>query len=345
MATMVSSDQAAKAQGPLAVPAVGIWAGVLIAALTAGAAFQLHELPGLAMFSPMIVAVVIGIAYANIVGAPAHAKVGIVFCQKTLLRFAIVLLGFQLTLGQLSVIGISGAAIIVAVLLATFVCTLGLGRLLGVERNLTCLIAAGTSICGASAIVATNAVIQAKEEDVAYSVACITLFGTIAMLGFPLLAPVLELNQQSFGIWAGASIHEVAQVVGAAFQNSQQAGEIATVAKLTRVVMLAPMVIALGLFVSRRASSRSDAPGVSVPWFALWFVAAMVFNSVVEIPQGIRNVLVITTTILLSIGLAALGLQTNVAAIRRQGVKPLLLAFFAFVFIASISLALLKMTA
>ncbi|MBX3597762.1 MAG: YeiH family protein [Rhizobiaceae bacterium] len=318
--------------------------GIMIAGLTAVAAYQLRQLPGLAVLSPMIIAVAIGILYANIVGMPDHAKPGITFCQKSLLRFAIVLLGFQLTLTQVSTIGASGIAIIATVLILTFVLTMLLGRALGVEKNLACLIAAGTSICGASAIVATNAVVRAREEHVAYSVASITLFGTIAMLGLPFLAPVFGLSDHDFGIWAGASIHEVAQVVGAAFQNGQVSGEIGTVSKLTRVVMLAPVVLALGFFISRQAGAQSGAKA-TIPWFALWFLAVVVLNSLITIPAEVRQALALTTTALLSTGLAALGLQTNIAALRKEGMRPLLLALFSFLFIASSSLTLIKLFA
>ena len=173
-----------------------IWPGVVLAAIVAASAFSMRELPGLGIFSPMILAVIVGIVFANLVGLPANTRAGIAFCQRTLLRFAIVLLGFQLTVTQLGAIGLGGVAIVASSLLATFCFTLGLGRLLGVERKLTELIAAGTSICGASAIVATNAVTGASDEDVAYAVASVTLFGTIAMLGYPLLAITTGLHHR-----------------------------------------------------------------------------------------------------------------------------------------------------
>ena len=235
----------------------GVIPGIVLVAMITAVAFSAHNVSGFALFSPMILAVVAGMVYSNVLGTPVHAKAGIAFSQKRLLRFAIVLLGFQLTLGQVVSIGASGVGIVALTLGATFVFTITLGRLIGVDAKLAQLIAAGTSICGASAIVATNIVTDARDEDVTYAVASITLFGTVAMLGFPLLAPVLGLDQHAFGLWAGASIHEVAQVIGAGFQNGTQSGEIATVAKLTRVAMLAPMVIALGLMARRKSRRRS----------------------------------------------------------------------------------------
>lgn len=319
----------------------GVIPGIVLVAMITAAAFSAHNVSGFTLFSPMILAVVAGMIYSNVLGTPAHAKAGIAFSQKRLLRFAIVLLGFQLTLGQVVSIGASGVGIVAATLGATFLFTTTLGRLIGVDRKLAQLIAAGTSICGASAIVATNIVTDARDEDVTYAVASITLFGTVAMLGFPLLAPVLGLDQHAFGLWAGASIHEVAQVIGAGFQNGTQSGEIATVAKLTRVAMLAPMVIALGLM-ARRKSSDQSAARPPMPWFVAAFVAVVALNSLVAVPAEVKSAMALATTIMLTMGLAAMGLQADISQLRSRGLRPLALAFSAFLFIGCFSLMLVK---
>lgn len=316
--------------------------GILVSAIIAAAAFSLHQVPGLGILSPAILAVIAGIAFANLVGVPAHAEAGIAFCQRSLLRFAIVLLGFQLTLSQALSIGLAGIAGIGLAVLATYMFTLLLGRILGVEPRLTQLIAAGTSICGASAIVAANAVTRARDEDVAYAVASVTLFGTIAMFSYPMLAPVFGLDAHSFGVWVGASIHEVAQVVGAGFQNGQESGEIATVTKLSRVAMLAPMILSIGLL-ARRRTAGADAAKPPVPWFVLAFVAVVGLNTFIPLPAATKTLLSLATTVMLAVGLAAMGLKTNVNDIRSRGLKPLFLALSAFLFIASASLLLVKL--
>jgi uncharacterized integral membrane protein (TIGR00698 family) len=253
-----------------------------------------------------------------------------------------VLLGFQLTLGQVAGIGFGGVGVVAATLGATFLFTVTLGRLIGVDRKLAQLIAAGTSICGASAIVATNIVTDARDEDVTYAVAAITLFGTVAMLGFPLLAPVFGLDQHAFGLWAGASIHEVAQVIGAGFQNGTLAGETATVAKLTRVAMLAPMVIALGVM-ARRGSTDASTGKPPMPWFVAAFVAIVALNSLVAIPAQIHSAIALAAQVMLTMGLAAMGLQADISELRSRGLRPLALAFSAFLFIATFSLTLVKL--
>jgi uncharacterized integral membrane protein (TIGR00698 family) len=186
----------------------------------------------------MILAILLGIGFHNIVGTPSWAKAGVTFSLRRVLRAAIILLGLQLTITQVIEVGGRGLLIIASTLLATFVFTIWTGRLLGVERKLAQLIAAGTSICGASAVIATNTATEAHDEDVAYAVACVTVFGSIAMFTYPLLPAILHLDPHAFGLWSGASIHEIAQVVAASFQDGQQAGESGTIAKLSRVTLL-----------------------------------------------------------------------------------------------------------
>ena len=322
--------------------------GLLLASLVAGTSFAIRTLPGMTTFSPLILSMVIGIAYHNIVGTAAWAKQGVTFSLRRLLRLAIILLGLQLTASQIIEIGGRGIGIIAASVLATFAFTVWIGKLLGVAPKLTQLIAAGTSICGASAVIATNTVTNADDEDVAYSVACVTVFGSVAMFSYPLLEGLLHLDPHGFGLWAGASIHEIAQVVAVAFQDGQQAGEFGTIAKLSRVMLLAPMVIAIGFMTARGANPTSEAgkppARPPLPWFVLGFVALVGVNSLVTIPPEARAWIVAATTFLLSIALAAMGLETDIGKLASRGFRPALLGAFAFLFIASFSLALIKLT-
>jgi len=320
--------------------------GLLLAAGIAALAFGLRHLPGLGSFSPMIIAIVLGIAFHNVLGTPVRAKSGVTFSMRKLLRFAIILLGLQLTASQVAEVGVTGVAIIAATLVATFTFTVWLGRLIGVEQKLAELIAAGTSICGASAVIATNTVTKASDEEVAYAVACVTVFGSIAMFAYPLLPGLLQLAPHAYGLWAGASIHEIAQVVAAAFQDGQQAGEFGTVAKLTRVMMLAPVVIVLGLAARQRASTSSATQGgttAPMPWFVLGFIAMVGVNSLVDIPVEAKTWIVALTTFLLTMALAAMGLETDIRKLRAKGLRPLFLGLAAFLFIATFSLMLVKL--
>jgi uncharacterized integral membrane protein (TIGR00698 family) len=318
-----------------------------LTAAIAGGGFALRELPGLGLFSPMILSIMAGIVFHNVIGTPARAKAGVAFSLRRILRFAIILLGLQLAAQEVIEVGATGIGVIALTLAATFLFTTWLGRMIGVDPKLTELIAAGTSICGASAVIATNTVTQARDEDVAYAVACVTVFGSIAMLAYPLLPTVLHLDAYAFGLWSGASIHEIAQVVAAAFQDGKQAGEFATIAKLSRVMMLAPTVIALGLLAARRASQHGHAHSHAkppLPWFVLGFIAMLTVNSIATVPPEARAVIVPATTFLLSMALAAMGLETDLAKLKAKGVRPFILGLSAFLFIAGFSLMLVKMT-
>lgn len=216
-----------------------------------------QRLSGIPALSPLVVAMVLGIALRNLAGTPAAAQPGIGFTLRRVLRFAIVLLGFQLTLEQLRAVGVPGLAVI-SVDPGRDLCLYQIraGRLLGVETRLAELIAAGTSVCGASAVIATNTVTRGSDEDVAYAIACVTVFGSLSMSAMPVLGEMLAMAPAHYGIWVGATIHEVAQVVGAGFQHgAEAAGQAATVAKLSRVMLLAPLILVLGAM-ARRGLAR-----------------------------------------------------------------------------------------
>lgn len=355
MSTNVSSDAeptaATIAQPPLSQQraALVVLPGLALTGAIAASAFALHDLPGLGLFSPMILAILIGIAFHNVVGTPPLATPGVKFSLRRILRLAIILLGLQLTAQQVASVGITGGAVVAATLIATFVFTSWAGRLIGVDRKLTQLIAAGTSICGASAVIATNTVTEAPDEDVAYAVACVTVFGSLAMFIYPLFPGLLHLSAHAYGLWAGSSIHEIAQVVAAAYQDGHQAGDFATIAKLTRVMMLAPVVITLGIIaqggIGRTGgeSVKERSTTVPLPWFVLGFVALVVVNSLIVIPAQPKAVIVTATTFLLSVALAAMGLETDIAKLRLKGLRPLLLGFTAFVFISLFSFMLIHL--
>ncbi|WP_020187158.1 YeiH family protein [Methylopila sp. 73B] len=315
--------------------------GLALAALVAAAAYGARLAPGLGSFSPMILALGLGVVVRVALGPLPNLRPGVVFAMRRVLRVAIVLLGLQLTVGQVAEVGAGGVAIIAASLGATFLATVALGRMLGVDARLAQLIAAGTSICGASAVLAANTAVRGRDEDVAYAVACVTVFGSIAMFAYPHLASPFGLDAHAYGLWSGASIHEIAQVVAAAFQQGPDAGEFGVVAKLARVMMLAPVVAALGVYMARSGDSAARAP---FPWFVLGFVALVALNSLFTLPAGPKAFAIEATPALLAVALAAMGLETDLVKLREKGLRPLLLGLASFLFIASFSLALVKLT-
>jgi uncharacterized integral membrane protein (TIGR00698 family) len=357
----VSSGSDEKAFQPLAVAstdgtgilrtwwegATRVVPGVAFMAAIALAATILRRLPVIALFSPMILAILIGTTYHNVVGTPSWAKAGIKFCLRRILRLGIILLGLQLTLSQIMEVGGRGLGIIVTTMVCTFLFTGWAGRMLGVDRKLAQLIAGGTSICGASAVIATNTVTGASDEDVSYAVACVTVFGSIAMFAYPLLPRILNLDPHAFGLWTGASVHEIAQVVAAAFQDGEEAGKFGTIAKLSRVILLAPMTIILGVQAARQARALPVVHGSAgqkppLPWFVAGFLLLTILNSVVAVPVEFKPAIVGFTAFLLSTALAAMGMETDLRKLTARGFRPALLGAAAFAFIATVSLGLIK---
>ena len=312
--------------------------GLVLTMAIAALAMLIQRLSGIAALSPLAVALVIGIVLRNLAPLPQTFRPGIAFSMRRLLRLAIVLLGFQLTLGQLAAIGLPGLAVIVLALVATFIFTTWAGKALGVPAQLTQLIAAGTSVCGASAVLATNTVTRGSDEDVAYAIACVTVLGSVAMLVLPWLGHVLGLGATDYGIWVGATVHEVAQVAGAAFQHGPEAGQAGTVAKLGRVIMLAPLILCLGALARRRGQAAEGA--APTPWFVLGFVGVVLLNSALPVPETLRAAIAVCTSFLLTVALAAMGLETDLRRLRAKGARPLLLGALASGFISAVGLGL-----
>lgn len=318
--------------------------GLALTTVLAAAALTIQRAAGIPGLSPLVVAMGLGIAIRNGFGPVAGTAPGITFALRRVLRIAIVLLGFQITLGQVAAIGPAMLAAIAATLVASFLFTSTMARLLGVDRKLGQLIAAGTSICGASAIIACNAATRGSDEDVAYAVATVAVFGTLLMVAFPLLAGPLGLQPQIYGLWVGATVHEVAQVVAAAFAEGEVAGQAGTVAKLARVMLLAPMVVVLGALSTRRGAA-AGAPKAPLPWFAFGFLAVAGLNSTVALPAAAAEAIATTTSALLTLALAAMGLETDIRKLARKGLRPLVLAGLGTLFIAATGLGLVTLAA
>ena len=307
--------------------------GLALAGGLAAVALPVARWTGSPLVSPMVLAMVAGILIRNTVGLGAAFTPGLKLALRPILRLGIVLLGARLTFEQLAAIGLPGIAVVTATLVATFVFTKFAARALGVDPKLGELIAAGTSICGASAVLAVNTVTKAHDEDVAYAIACVTVFGSLAMVLFPMLAGPLGFTPESYGLWVGASIHEVAQAVGAGFAHGDVSGEVGTVAKLGRVILLAPLILALGVLASRRgAAVAGRAP---MPWFVFGFVAVVALNSFVALPAVAVGGAQTVSILFLTMALAAMGLETDVRKLRLKGLRPLILGAVAWIFIAA----------
>lgn len=313
----------------------GVAPGLALSLAIAVASVAVRDASGIAALNPVVVALIAGIVLRRAIGSPPVLRAGIGFAVRPLLRAAIVLLGLQLTVWQLAAVGPGVIALALVVVAVTLPATALLGRALGVSSNLSLLIGTGTAICGASAIVAANQVVRGRQEDVTYALGVITLCGTAALLIYPLLAVPLGLGARAYGVWAGASIHEVVQAVGAAAAGGPVATETGTVTKLARVLLLAPAILALGAWAGR---GQGDAR-VAVPWFAFGFLAMVGLTSTGLIPGWIGAASRFAVPIMLAASVAALGLNTDISAIRARGLAPLLLGVASTLLIAALGLA------
>ena len=304
--------------------------------LAAVLCMYLAALPALARngVSPLTLAIVLGMALGNTVAAPYLPRIGegIAFSKGRLLRLGIVLYGFKITWAQLAFAGWPALFADVGVVCGTFALALWLGRRLGMERDTAALVGAGSAICGAAAVLAAQPVLKAKEADVGVAVATVVVFGTLAMFVYPLMAALLLPADGGgawlgWGIYTGASVHEVAQVAAAGAAVNPQVADVAVITKMIRVLLLAPFLLALP-WLMRRFGGGTAAQGgaLALPWFALGFLGAVAANSLLPLPPTVRHALLTTDTFLLTAAMFALGLGTHWQSIRQAGVRPLLLA-------------------
>ncbi len=319
--------------------------GLLLSAGLAAGGMALGELGWLQHYglSALTLAILLGMLLGNTLypRLAASCGAGVSVSKQNLLRLGIVLYGFRLTLQDIGRVGLAGVLVDMLVLCSSF----GLAYLLGtrwlkLDAKTTMLIGAGSSICGAAAVMATEPVLRARAEQVSVAVATVVVFGTLSIFLYPVL---FELNQHwhvvagggnSFGMYIGSTVHEVAQVVAAAHAVGAQAQDTAVITKMVRVMMLAPFLLLLSAWVARgRAKLPAGKSAITLPWFAFAFVAVVALNSLHGLPASALALLSTIDTMVLAMAMAALGLATHVSAVRQAGFKPLLLALVLFVWL------------
>ncbi|WP_410638993.1 YeiH family protein [Amycolatopsis sp. lyj-346] len=297
--------------------------GLAITGLGVAAAYALSSAWPVA--GALTVAVVLGVVAGSTPVLTGEHRRAVAALTKRLLRAGVVLLGLQLAVPTVLALGPGTLAAVVVTVAVTFAGTLGLARLARVPRALALLVATGFSICGASAIAAVEGVIERDDEDVATAVALVTCYGSFALAALPLLARALGLDAARTGSWAGLSVHEVAQVVAAAGPAGAAAVGIAVVVKLSRVVLLAPVVALVG--VTQRV--RRDAHAPLVPLFVLGFLAMVAVRSTGLVPAFVLDVAKTASTLLLAGALFGLGCAVRLGALLRGGGRALLLGLLS----------------
>jgi uncharacterized integral membrane protein (TIGR00698 family) len=309
--------------------------GIIFVAIFAAAATMIADINAISKLgiSPLVVGIVIGIFYANTLHnhIPAAWETGIVFSGKKILRFAIVFYGFRITFQQIAEVGMEGFLVSLIMLSTTFILGTWLGqKIFKMDRDTSMLTASGAAVCGAAAVLATEPVLKAEEHKAAVAVSMVVLFGTIAMFLYPALytAGVFDMSGREFGIYVGGTIHEVAQVVAVGSMNGPdtEMAKAAVIVKMTRVIMIAPMLIVLGIYLSyaaKKAGSIGGGVKLVIPWFAVYFIGMAGFNSLHIVPDNIVGYINEIDTFLLTMAMTALGMGTRFAKFKGLGLAPL----------------------
>lgn len=295
--------------------------------------------------SPLIFSILIGMLVGNTLYShiQTYSKSGVNFAKSKLLRFGIILYGFNLTIKQVWALGLQAILIDAIMLVSTFVLTYWIGtRLLKMDKDTSILTGAGCSICGAAAIMATESVAKAKTGAVTQAVTVIVLFGTLAIFIYPLLFPLFieYISAEAFGVYVGSTVHEVAQVVAIGKVLGEDVAATAILAKMVRVIMLAPFLFAIS-FIFYRTSKNTDTKQRShLPWFAVWFLLMIVLNSVIPLPSTVIQGILVIDNLLLMMAMAALGLSTQFATFKEAGPKSFILGLLIFIWLIGAGIGL-----
>jgi uncharacterized integral membrane protein (TIGR00698 family) len=341
--------------------------GLYLAVAVAVVARYLHGLiPNAGMaraVSEVIIAVFLGLHIRNAIHFSPRFEPGVRFALQRVLRLGIILLGLRLSLQDVVGTGASALLLIAACMAFALALAYAAGRLLHIPGRLAALIGLGTAICGNTAIVAAAPVIEAQDEDVSFAVAIITLFGTLAVILYPILGYFTGMTDRTFGLWVGTAVNDTSQVVAAGAAFSDRARDIATVVKLTRNTLMAPLLVLLGLAYAR-AQNRRRAGRVhfslskALPWFVLGFLCMTLLRSLgvavgvlphdvaapgtLTVGAGLLRFVDEVAKFAVLVALAAIGLSTDIAAVRRIGLKPFAMALGLAASLALFSLGLVR---
>jgi uncharacterized integral membrane protein (TIGR00698 family) len=293
--------------------------------------------------SPLIIGILFGMLYANSIKKyfPQSFDKGVAFCTKTLLRTGIVLYGFRLTFQNLEEVGFSGVFTAFLIVSSTFIIGYLFGtKVLKLDREITILTSAGSAICGAAAVLATESVLKSPAYKSAIAVSTVVVFGTIAMFLYPFLFKlgILNLSDSNMGIYIGATLHEVAHAVGAGEALGENASSNAIIVKMIRVMMLAPFLIVLSIWLLKTAvnstiDNKDKKAKIIIPWFALMFIVVVAFNSFDLLSLQIVESINYLDSFILTVAMTALGMQTSFDKFKNVGLKPIYLASVLFLWL------------
>ena len=316
---------------PKQIPNRHLLSGIWFVILFALSAFHISNLGTIRELgiSPLIIGIVLGMFYGNTLRPvlPVTWEPGILFSAKRLLRIAVVLYGFRVTVQDLLLVGAPGILVSVTMVVTTFSAGSWIGmRFFGLNRQTAMLTAVGSAVCGAAAVLATEPVVDARPHETSIAVGTVVMFGTLVMFAYPVLyrMGVLGFDARTYGIFVGGTIHEVANAVAAGGAVSEAAGNTAVIVKMIRVMMIAPLLIVLSVLGRRTHGNRASM--ASFPWFALAFVGCVGIHSLGIVPEAIVRMINLLGTFLMTMAMCALGIETSFEKIRNVGAAPFYLA-------------------
>ena len=327
--------------------------GVLFVGLLAAAVAQLAGIPFVKTlgFSPLVVGIVCGMLYGNFLRGtmPAEWGAGVHFTARRLLRVAVAFYGLNISIQQIIEVGLPGLIVSVGIVVGILVLGTWIGtRVLKLDRDTAMLTASGSAVCGAAAVLAFESTLKSAPHKSAVAVATVVLFGTISMFLYPLLyqAGWIDMDTRAFGIFLGGAVHEVAQVVASASNIDPVTTEIATIVKMTRVALLIPILLLVGLWLQRTAIAAAapgdKKPSLPIPWFAIGFLVLALINSAGVIPQNVLEALRALDVFVLTMAMTALGIETRFAKMRQAGPRVMALGAILFILLACGGYALVK---
>ncbi len=330
--------------------------GILLIALFSFAAFYIAGFPLMKRLSlsPLIIGIVLGMLYANSLRnrLPETWVPGIRFCTKQVLRWGIILYGFRLTLAQVAAVGLPAVTVDLIVVVGTILGGVAVGRLLKIDRDTALMTSTGSAICGAAAVLGAEPVVRCEGYKTAIAVSTVVIFGTLSMFLYPVMyrTGVLDgMSATEVAVYTGSTLHEVAHVAGAGNAMDPTDGlgiaATATITKMIRVMMLAPVLVVMSLLLARRRRTESAAASgksrITIPWFAFGFLGVICLNSLLQYLLGVESVREIPLngaveyldTFLLTMAMTALGTETSLDKFRQAGAKPFLLAGVLYVWL------------
>lgn len=319
--------------------------GLFVVAVLAAISYAIMLLPAMTAtgISSLVIAIILGIIFGNTWHHPSSWTPGIQFAAKRLLRLAIILYGFRVSFQQILSVGPQALAIDILMVTLTLMLGYFIGRkLFKLDKDLALLISAGSAICGAAAVLAVEDILKSEPYKAAVAVGTVVLFGTLSMFLYPLLqhAGVFHFDANQYGIFTGASIHEVAQALVAGANISPETGKIAVIVKMIRVLLLVPVLLILSFLYQRGTKAKGS---VTIPWFAIGFLLVIGFNSLHLLSDAIINIINQVDIILLTMAMGAIGIETKFSKMKKVGLQPFYLAIFLFIWLMSSAYLLVSM--